>query len=635
MLNDITTILLRFRLHKFAVATDIEKAFLQIGLEEQDRDMTRFFWLSDMDNPQSELITYRFKAVLFGAICSPFILNATLLKHIGENPSSASETMMSDLYVDNILSSFSTETDLSEYYSSARALMSKAGFNLRSWASNSNRIKVLGLRWNVESDTLTFGTTPKLDTPSHSLTKREILSDSSKIFDPLGLLSPITVRCKILMQNLWSQKLDWDEKVAEDIKLCWSEICNDLGSVVKTEIPRCYFAVNSHESTELHVFVDASKKAYGACAYLVNGNKTSFVMAKTRVAPLKNSTIPLLELMAAVIRARLASHITSSFKSYRVILWSDSQITLSWLSSSKQLKTFVANRVKEIKSLTDGYSWRYYPTKDNPADILSRGMSGQQFKDNTLWFNGPEWLTTEEQWPQWKESDLTTLTTECETAIPESTPSVVDTFLTSSLHKLVDITKYSSFIKLVRVTAYVLRFIRNCRKLQNEKLKGTVSVLEIQNHHCGLGSTITLLRQRFWIPAIRQLVNSVLRKCVICRKVSGKPYTAPDPPPLPKDRVTMDRPFTVTGVDFSGALYIKSGKGSETTKVYICLFTCANTRAVHLEIVPNMTEESFLMAFRRFISKKSLPRIMIPDNDCTFVAAAEDIKHLFCIRNLA
>ncbi|XP_033728065.1 uncharacterized protein LOC117317061 [Pecten maximus] len=76
--------------------------------------------------------------------------------------------------------------------------------------------------------------------------------------------------------------------------------------------------------------------------------------------------------------------------------------------------------------------------------------------------------------------------------------------------------------------------------------------LHLQNHHCGVGSTITLLRQRFWIPAIRQLVNSVLRKCVICRKVSGKPYTAPDPPPLPKDRV-MDRPFKVTGVDFSGA----------------------------------------------------------------------------------
>ena len=116
-------------------------------------------------------------------------------------------------------------------------------------------------------------------------------------------------------------------------------------------------------------------------------------------------------------------------------------------------------------------------------------------------------------------------------------------------------------------------------------------------------------------------------KCVICRKVNGKPYTTPDPPPLPKVRVEDSRPFTVTGVDFSGALYVREKNGEET-KAYICLFTCAATRAVHLELIPDLCTETFLQAFRRFCSRKSLPKLMISDNATTFINAANQLKHL-------
>ena len=92
--------------------------------------------------------------------------------------------------------------------------------------------------------------------------------------------------------------------------------------------------------------------------------------------------------------------------------------------------------------------------------------------------------------------------------------------------------------------------------------------------------------------------------------MNGKPYTTPDPPPLPKVRVEDSRPFTVTGVDFSGALYVREKNGEET-KAYICLFTCAATRAVHLELIPDLCTETFLQAFRRFCSRKSLPKLMI------------------------
>ena len=85
ILNDLTNILVRFRTHRYAATTDIEKAFLHIGLDENDRDATRFLWSSDVQNPDSPLITYRFKSVLFGATCSPFILSATILKHLENN----------------------------------------------------------------------------------------------------------------------------------------------------------------------------------------------------------------------------------------------------------------------------------------------------------------------------------------------------------------------------------------------------------------------------------------------------------------------------------------------------------------------------------------------------------------------
>ena len=148
-----------------------------------------------------------------------------------------------------------------------------------------------------------------------------------------------------------------------------------------------------------------------------------------------------------------------------------------------------------------------------------------------------------------------------------------------------------------------------------------------KHFHAGTNSTVTYIRQRYWIPAARQCVRNVLKRCVVCNKCCGSQYIAPDPPPFPKHRVQMMDPFTVTGVDFTGALYIRAPEGEN--KAYICLFTCANTRAVHLEVVSDLSEETFLQAFRRFSSRKSLPRLMISDNASTFMAAADELKRLF------
>ena len=740
LLNDMSAILLRFRTHSYGIVTDIEKAFLHLNLHEDDRDFTRFLWLSDPADPNSSFDTYRFKAVPFGTTSSPFMLNATVQHHLENFNSPVSLDMKRNMYVDNVISGTDTETSAINYYNEARFIMNDAKFNLRSWASNcsdlqdlaiqentadtGDEINVLGMHWKNSSDTLTLTNKATLNTRQQLITKREVLQQSSKIFDPLGMITPITIRAKIFMQQLWQESIDWDEPLNETLTENWQKIVDDLqAALMTTTIPRRYH-LNSNSKTvaQLHCFVDSSIKAYGAVTYLKHGHEISFVMAKTRVAPIKKLTLPQLELMAALIGTRLLSFIhnamNSRYDTLEVYLWSDSQIVLYWINSNKQLKQFVTNRVNSIKELFPPSTWHYCPTHENPADILTRGFTTQQMQSSSLWQNGPAWLTLSQEYcPPW--STAATFLTQAIQApeTVEMSPSPIHPTINIcneyGIHCIVDIAQSNCLDRLIRVTSYVLRFIGQLRKQTSFKEAQltveettTAETLWIQscqqsailstyqseldnlisknkpritlvkqlrlflddqclircrgrihnapvsestkfpillptNHpftklvvlsihhqqlHSGVNSTLTAVRQRFWIPRARQLIRKILRKCVICRKQGGKPYTIPDPPPLPKWRLEDSPPFTVTGVDFTGALYVKTS--SIENKVYVCLFTCANTRAIHLEVVEDLSKGTFLKAFRRFVSRRSLPRKMVSDNATTYLSAAEELKRL-------
>ena len=145
--------------------------------------------------------------------------------------------------------------------------------------------------------------------------------------------------------------------------------------------------------------------------------------------------------------------------------------------------------------------------------------------------------------------------------------------------------------------------------------------------HAGVSSTLTALRQRFWIPAGRYQVKKVVNKCVTCKKVSGFPFQAPVAPPLTSLRLQQSRPFAVTGVDFTGELYVKNAR--RESKVYICLFTCAATRAVRLEVINDLSVGTFLLAVRRFAGRQSLPDVIISNNAATYQSAAPGLKRSF------
>ena len=730
-LNDLCSIILRFRLHKYGMCTDIEKAFLHVHLNEEDRDFTRFLWLRNPSDPESELITFRFRVVLFGAVCSPFILNATLLYHISQYTSATSKDMLENLYVDNIITGCESEETAITYYQTARAIMKDANFNLRSWASNSHRlveqmhndktaaepgpINVLGLQWDTTNDTMSL--TLKIPIPTrHTLvTKREVLHESSKVFDPIGILSPVTVRAKILIQKLWQQDIDWDEPLNKAAEEEWLSIAADIQDAINLlSITRRYFhALNlSGQTVKLHVFADASPRAYGAVAFICGDDQVSFVMAKSRVAPLKQLSLPRLELMAALTAARLSKFIRDALHSLNIIthLWADSQIVLHWLQSNKNLNSFVHHRVSEIHQLTNDATWNFCPTSDNPADLLTRGITSSQLKSSTLWNHGPEWLTSTSNWPTWQATPalrLQALAITSAVFIPNEKQNS-----THGLHTIIDVTDHSTFYKLIAVTAYVMRFIHFSRGNRNT---GPLATAELQqakhmwikdcqrqvfskegtnlqsnppaakrlplvrqlrlfldknnclrcggrihnaplsqlskfpfllppHHpltnliirsthlrllHAGTNSTLTALRQEFWVPTARQ---RVIRKCTTCKKYSGKFYPNPDPAPLPEIRVRDAPPFTVTGVDFTGALYVQ--EHNQESKVYICLYTCANTRAIHLEVVTDLSVDMFLLSFRRFASRRSLPSIMVSDNASTYQSAAEELQQLFRSKEL-
>lgn len=226
-----------------------------------------------------------------------------------------------------------------------------------------------------------------------------VLSFISRLFDPLGFLAPFVMIAKCLFQDLWRQGLQWNELVPLDFRNTFLSWLDGIDNLQKWRIPRSYSGGRWSDivDVQLHAFGDASKVAYGACVKLSDGHwVSSLVFAKGKVAPLKQVTLPRLELLAAVVCARLLIYVKDALKlppSVSYSCWTDSTVTLAWIKGDpKRWKPFVSNRILEIQSLTSPAHWYHCPGTQNPADIISRGMSAGQLVESSLWLHGPEYL---------------------------------------------------------------------------------------------------------------------------------------------------------------------------------------------------------------------------------------------------
>lgn len=479
-------VLLNFRLQPVTFTCDIVKMYLQTTVHEQHRDFLRFLWTTSSDNRVKD---FRFKRVCFGVSSSPFLATRSLnqlAKEEGQKYPLAAQIVLKHFYVDDCLYSASTVEQAKEVRDQLINLLKLAGLELSKFRSNhpdlqsdiadeqhdfqdfdEQVVKTLGMTLSVAEDTFQYKVAEIPDGPG---TLRILMSTIARIFDPLGLVAPVTIVAKMLLQDVWKSwketesAIDFDQPVESEIEEKWFAFKTNLPHIEQLRIPRWASTLVNVIRRELHCFCDASKLAHGACVYLVTENTTGarssrLLIAKTKVNPMKfrdqaELTMPKAELCAAELAANLLKGVVSSMEVTQSYLWTDATVVLYQIhNSSRKREAFVKRRIESILKLTKDHQWRHVGTKENPADLASRGATPQALEDSDLWWNGPNWLVmSQDTWPtafrNFEEPPRTSLI-----VVQEEVEDVVNPVYQSLL------SKFSTYERLRRVTATLLEAI--------------------------------------------------------------------------------------------------------------------------------------------------------------------------------
>lgn len=734
-------IVLRFRVPQFVFTADITQMFRQIRVRQGDRKYQQIFWRSNLNDV---LEVYQLATVTYGTACAPYLATRTLeqlCRDESEHFPLASKAGTEDIYVDDLLSGANTVEEALALQKEFIEMMAAGGFMLHKWASNhpslltmvsnadSEKIaffkdekttRALGLTWQPGSDVF-LTTLHDITFSSEPCTKRTVYSDIAKLYDPLGLLGPLIFSAKVCLQRLWQLEVQWDEVLTEDVAESWKTFRNQIVEMGEISINRCVLPYASSHEIELHGFCDASNLGYGACAYIRTiDSKNHFTVAllasKSRIAPLKNArpTIPRLELCGALVLAQLISSIKHNLpiSFSRIILWSDSTTALSWITTDPgNLKTFVCNRVIEIRELTKEMEWRHVGTKDNPADLISRGLLPSEIRAATIWWSGPAFLHHDEtQWPN---------RFQCIPAdsLPEIKTTAVSLTVTATPATFVLFSRESKFRKMQRVAAQMLRFIDHIRPSGQKKHRyGPLTIRELKQATLALASIVqreafphdfhrlsygqeihrksklitfsvfldqsqipvirvggrichaslpfrqkhpiilpsehpfteavirsyheellhapqqmllNALRHLYWVLHGRSTVRKIIRRCVTCFRAKPVPMQQ-IMGDLPRSRLQGFYPFQSTGVDFCGPMYIRqhNKRSTITYKAYVALFVCFATKAIHMELVGDLTADAFIAALQRFVARRGKCVKLFSDNGLNFVGSKNKLREL-------
>jgi DNA-binding transcriptional regulator YiaG len=511
--QELTAVLLRFRKNPVAIICDIEEMYLRIKINEHDQGYFSFLW-RDLDTNR-EPDVYEFSRVVFGVNCSPFLAQFVLREHanlhLKEFPIGAT-TILKSTYMDDSMDSVEDDERGKELYYQLSELLKRADMHTRKWLSNSVAVreciptedqatsicidgdsiqgtKALGVLWLTDEDVFNFHFKPISD--QFVFTKRNVLKKIATLFDPLGFLTPYTIRAKILLQKMWLTGSDWDEILPSDLQAEVNQWFTELPDVSDVKVPRCLIETSEKKLLEItiHVFVDASTEAYGTviyvrCVYHDGSISCRLVCSKSHVAPLNAVSIPRLELMAAVLGFRLAiSTVHALEMDIRFVsFWSDSMNVLWWLTRQSRIyQPFVANRIGEIQSVTQPTQWHYVPTDMNPADMVSRGARVSELSD-CVWLNGPKFLMlSEEQWPKkivQRQSDALTEIKKKHINAEHECSSFLANFQFETEERLKP-DRFSSWKRLLYVCGWTVRFVSNCRLPADERLQGELTCDEL------------------------------------------------------------------------------------------------------------------------------------------------------------
>uniref|UniRef100_A0A8R1EGV9 Integrase catalytic domain-containing protein n=1 Tax=Caenorhabditis japonica TaxID=281687 RepID=A0A8R1EGV9_CAEJA len=641
------------------------------------------------------------------------------------------------------------EKELKEIYTSTKDIFNKMGMNLREYQMNSTDarksipemdrakddiVKLLGHMWNSTKDTLTI----KIPKPPENVpTKREIVSFLASIYDPMGMLSPITVPLKEVIQDLWQEEISWKEKIPGHAMKKWETIKATFEETNYTMQRRLVQDYN-YEKVQLLIFSDASERHFAITAYLhfeFNKKKpiTKLIMSKSKVKPKSTEiSIPRLELMGIEIAVNAAITLEKELaikKLSTIKFFSDSMIALYWVLKREKLTKFVDNRVSKIHEKTTLLkqknlkpTFHHCPTDQNPADIASRGSTIAKLMNNKLWEDGPEFLKLpQSEWPIRLEGTISYPTEfreliEKEVAWkkqqkPKTRKSTVLT-VSPTEQEPQSIVRYKtarSFDKLTTTMAMVLRwFVRKfpdkkwntrimtkLQKLEKSEKQQTIHAIEnqikqrkvireyiisdhyqdqkrrgnlapkgleliedesgvlrhprdldnsklpfeskhpiylVKNHtltdlivrdihrenaHLAPNHMTGAVLQKYWIPKLGTVIRKITQRCYRCRKQTGHAFQYPYSKILPTCRTIPASPFSHVGLDYFGPILYTNSRG-KSNKTWVMLITCLVTRAVHLELVPDNSTITYLMAMKRYFGRRGVPKSILCDNAPAF-----------------
>ncbi|KAK6750546.1 hypothetical protein RB195_002489 [Necator americanus] len=703
--NKIHDVLVASRTSGIILLCDIEAAFTQIRLVEDHKDLCRFLWLKDMNKPpnRDNIAEYRFNRLPFGNTSAPSILNMAILAYLNHKNTPLSLEIAKNIYVDNILLCATTKEEALEKYTASKNIFREIGMNLREYISNSaevnraipkedraptDNIKLLGVKYDTKSDEFVM----KVTIPQkEKLTKRDIVSQINSIYDPVGLASPLIIKLKSLMREIYDTGIEWKQYVPQALCIKWNSVIQEINNAcIRVSRPLLRSPTSHTSRISLWVFCDASKMAISTCAYLrcENTNEiTSLISGKSKLTPKKiQQTIPRLELLAILIGLRMAKTILDSIniEIISVNVASDSEIALQWIRSSRKLPIFVTNQKDRILRLKTQIEVKsipvhlfHVPTHHNPADVGTRGTTASLISDHD-WVRGPRWLEHDQQtwlirsidnlscdqfYEEIEDNQHVNVETTNESA--ESSRLIIDlarfsryktalrTFsvvgkllskwvkrcnytrstsitlnvlslytnedviaaedmeiseklILAAIHENINVQKLQKRFpnqKIIRDEKGIIRYksrIQNANLPYDAKMpifipnyselaRLIIHDLHYGNAHCGKEQTLTLARQRFWIPQPSRMIKKYLRTCNTCKKCHGLPYGAQEMPQTDYQQIG----------------------------------------AVHLEVVENLSAGAFLSSFIRFISRRGVPKLIRTDCGTNFKLGSKVIENLF------
>lgn len=516
--NALIGVLIRFRKEQVAVTADIQQMFHCFIVHRDHRNYLRFLWYRDNDTSK-DVIDYRMRVHIFGNSPSPSVAIYGLRRaiHEGAHKHGADTVQFVErhFYMDDGLISVPTDDEAISLLRRTQASLSESNLRLHKFASNSEAVtqafapedravlkdldfsgeptpvqRSLGLLWETATDTFTF----VVSEHKKAFTRRGVLSTVNSIFDPLGMVAPVTIEGKSLLRELSADMCDWDAPLPEQKLKQWESWQESLHYLREMHIPRAYTttSLSRAERTELCVFSDASTKAIGVVAYLrtlqTDGQpEVGFVLGIAKLAPRSEPTIPRLELCAAVLATEVAELIQDELDLQldAVRFYCDSKVVLGYIhNQTKRFFVYVHNRIRRIRQTTTPDQWCYVSTDDNPADHASRSVPASQLA-HTTWFTGPNFLRQ----PSPPDKDTTQA---FELVNPESDVEIrpeVSTFLTQGKNKGLTTTRFERFSSMRSLTRAVTLLIHVARayKYKSSQCKGW--------HYCNIPHTPEELSQ--------------------------------------------------------------------------------------------------------------------------------------------